>query len=68
MKIEGVKLPDKAIIIYGKVFELVEDNDTNICDKCGLLLICKPFSEQICSIFGEKSNTRFELWKKPSVK
>ena len=52
---------ENAIIINGKVYELVEDLGEDECERCALRDDCHYCADVLCvTVFSEVKNKRFE--------
>ena len=51
---------ENAIIINGKVYELVEDLGEDECERCALRKCCKTDQVLCVTVFNEAQNKRFK--------
>lgn len=52
---------ENAIIINGRVYELVEDREGGECDRCALAVDCDCNHNPICVfVFGDADGKRFD--------
>ena len=55
---------DNAIIIGGKVYELIDDREGGECDRCALAVDCDSYRKPICvTVFVDAEGKRFERKK-----
>lgn len=55
---------DNAIIIGGKVYELIDDREGDECERCALEVDCDSYRSPICvTVFGDAEGKRFERKK-----
>jgi hypothetical protein len=52
---------ENAIIINGRVYELIDDSEENECDRCALVVDCNEYREPICvNVFTDSQGKRFK--------
>ena len=52
---------ENAIIIGGKVYELIDDREGDECDRCALAVDCDSRNDPICvTVFFDAEGKRFE--------
>ena len=52
---------ENAIIIGGKVYELIDDREGDECDRCALAVDCDSCTDPICvTVFVDAEGKRFE--------
>ncbi len=50
-----------AIIIGGKVYELIDDCEGDECDRCALVVDCDSYNNPICvTVFVDAEGKRFK--------
>lgn len=47
---------ENAIIIGGRVYELIDDREIDECQRCALLMTCRCGSECLCELLFEDEN------------
>ncbi len=51
---------ENAILIGGRVYELIDDREADACQRCALLWACNKLDAAICLLFEDVSTKRFE--------
>ena len=60
-KIKNRMRINNAIIINGRVYELIDDSEENECDRCALVVDCNEYREPICvNVFTDSQGKRFK--------
>lgn len=54
---------ENAIIIGGRVYELIDDGEADACQRCALLMTCGCFNETLCVPLFEKENLIYKRFK-----
>lgn len=47
---------ENAIIIGGRVYEMIDDRESDECQRCALIKKCECFNETLCVTLFENEN------------